>query len=111
MLCSHRLIILYKGLSRRHLQKGLQLVGQAVIQHGRGTVEFKFGARASTNDVYCRTCKNGQWSTKKLQSFSIGNLSILGWDTLIGPLPIWPKFSIFDQKSRHLEIFRQQKKG
>jgi hypothetical protein len=61
MLYSHRLIILHKGL---FYGKDLQLVGQAMIQHGRRIVEFKFGARAGTNDVYCRTRKNGQWSTQ-----------------------------------------------
>jgi hypothetical protein len=67
----------------------LQLIGQAVIQHGRGMLEFKYGARTSTNDVYYRTRKNGQWSTQKLQSFSIhsGNPFILSWDILIGPSP------------------------
>jgi hypothetical protein len=42
MLYSHRLIILHKGLPYR---KDLQLVGQAMIQHGRRIVEFEFGAR------------------------------------------------------------------
>jgi hypothetical protein len=56
MLYSHRLIILHKGLL---YGKDLQLVGQVVIQHGRRIVEFKVGARAGTNDVYCRTRKNG----------------------------------------------------
>jgi hypothetical protein len=59
MLYSHRLIILHKGLP---YGKDLQLVGQAMIQHGRRIVEFKFGTRAGTNDVYYRTRKNGQWS-------------------------------------------------
>jgi hypothetical protein len=61
MLYSHRLIILYKGLP---YGKDLQLVGQAMNQHGRRIVEFKFGARVGTNDVYCKTRKNGQWSTQ-----------------------------------------------
>jgi hypothetical protein len=56
MLYRHRLIILHKGLPYR---KDLQLVGQAMIQHGRRIVEFEFGARVGTNDVYYRTCKNG----------------------------------------------------
>jgi hypothetical protein len=30
-----------------------------VIQHGHGMVEFKFGAKIGTNDVYCRTHKSG----------------------------------------------------
>jgi hypothetical protein len=56
MLYRHRLIILHKGLPYR---KDLQLVGQAMIQHGRRIVEFEFGARVGTNDVYYRTRKNG----------------------------------------------------
>jgi hypothetical protein len=56
MLCSHRLIIFHKELP---YGKDLQLVGQAMIQHGRRIVEFKYGARAGTNDVYSRTRKNG----------------------------------------------------
>jgi hypothetical protein len=56
MLYSHRLIILHKGLL---YGKDLQLVGQAVIQHGRRIVEFEFGAIVGTNDVYYRTRKNG----------------------------------------------------
>jgi hypothetical protein len=40
------------------------LVGQAMIQHGCRIVEFKFGARAGTNNMYYRTRKNGQWSSQ-----------------------------------------------
>jgi hypothetical protein len=53
---SHRLIILHKGLP---YGKDLQLVGQAMIQHGRRIVEFKFGASVGTNDMHYRTRKNG----------------------------------------------------